>query len=294
MTTISRNNNHSIVISDHCLNAQLNHLQNQRMAMVLGAIFYPTVALLVRKPSIAAFSFFCVGTHYLSTRMAYFAAQQELTLGTKITHDPEFDQALFAKIREGRISRFYFDLNGNLVFLKNPSGFSWAKGMSLHPAQKEKMNREKSLPIFHPHLKNQISYFDLDDETQRLIDRIVEARSLRFRSGLAMAVGTSLLIRAVSGPPCLAMGCIIAGSLHLSTIKSYKVAYHTNHLWYRLNNTDDLHKIIKPQHREKYTFPTPSHLKVTLFGNIRFSEKAPLVPHVGRDSFQHKGRFPPV
>lgn len=277
MIKIKPTHSDQIVVSSHQLDDQYQHLRSQRTGMLLGTLFYPTIALITRVPYVAMGSLFCVGTHFISSRLAYLAAQQELILGAKISNDEKLDQTIRSQISKGEISRFYFDINGKLIFLTNPSGFSSLKGMPLYPVQnKSQKHIPDSIDFYSQRIfEDQISKFHLDDETRTQVDRIMQARSLRFRAGISFIAATGILSKIVYGN--FITGAFVGGFTHLATLPSYRVHVYTYLFWQYLSKKENLQEIVQPRYHEYYPHMfekgKSGSLNITMFGNIRFSDK---------------------
>lgn len=258
------------------LQAPALHIAGQNTARALGAIGYPALSFFKPLSSIWIYTPFCVGIHHTSIQFAYKAALETLQSGD-IAADPNLNDEIKSQLAEKNFSRFHVNYRGDLVLHRKERRFSQWKGIALQ--EKERSPLLKKMSGILPSIQPQITYFHLEEDVQKQMDKVLYARQLRFRACMATVLVAStfghIAIKYNLGRthPLIKIHHISIGmAVHYFSSSIFRVGKHTHDLWVLIDQKR-LDGIIKPKHQEKYPLSNLQelHMHVTTFGNIRYS-----------------------
>lgn len=263
------------------------HIKFQNMGKLGGALFYPSISAL-GLPFMLFYTPVCVGTHHTSIRFAYRAALETFKAGD-IVVDSDLNHEIISKLASKDISRFHINYKGDLILhIHNPEPFSLSKfkGISVVEDPQNNLLLSKVNAIrdkIFPKSESQISYFHLEEDIQKQVEKILTARQLRFRACMGTALAASALgvgydlfrNLSISLPLWCSMGLIIQSG----NLSSFRVAKHTNDLWNLIRQKIEFIDIIKPKYMEHYQqcdFNKDMYISISTFGNISYYDQKSL------------------
>lgn len=182
----------------------INCIKPNRIISICGLVFYPAISYLIKIPPIALNSILCLGTHFTAIRNGYCAIKEEFLEG-RVVKDEYENKKILELIKDKKISRVYYDLQGNLIFNNGDSILNSYKGISItkncrnfSPKNSIEAYIKKLISIILPQEEdflsgNRISYFHLSIEIQTQINKITKARQNRFRGGMSQLCSIILL-----------------------------------------------------------------------------------------------------
>lgn len=260
------------------------HIKFQNVGRLGGALFYPSISAL-GLPFMLFYTPVCVGIHHTSIRFAYRAALETFKAGD-IVFNSDLNHEIRSKLASKNISRFHFNYKGDLILhIHNPEPFSLSKfkGISVVKDSQNNLLLSKVNAIrdkIFPKSKSQISYFHLEEDIQKQVEKILTARQLRFRACMGTTLAASALgvgydlFRNIS--ITLPLWCSLGLIIQSDNFSSFRVAKHTNDLWNLIRQKNEFIDIIKPKYREYYQqcdFNKDMYINISTFGNISYYDQ---------------------